>query len=82
LFEKEKWLPVRRESLDREGDDNHKIHSFIVRVWVEKKGDGSQPPVYRGQVVCLPGRERHYITQLEEILTLIQNDFDENQPVT
>lgn len=75
-------MPVRRESLDRERDDNHKIHSFIVRVWVEKKDDGSQLPAYRGQVVCLPGRELHYINQLEEILTLIQNDFDENQPVT
>jgi hypothetical protein len=82
LFEKESSLPVRPENLHREVDDDHKIHSFIVRVWVEKNGDGWQSPVYRGQVVCLPNRERHYIKQLEEIITLIQNNLDENQTAT
>jgi hypothetical protein len=75
-------LSICRENARREVDDNHKIHSFIVRVWTEKKGDGSQRSVYRGQVICLPSRERHYIKQLEEIITLIQNDFDENHAAT
>jgi demethoxyubiquinone hydroxylase (CLK1/Coq7/Cat5 family) len=82
LFEKERSLPVRQETLHREVDDDHEIRSFIVRVWVEKNGDGAQRSIYRGQVVCLPNRERHYIKQLGEIIAIIQNNLDENPAAT
>ena len=75
-------MPARQENLHREIDDDYKVHSFIVRVWVEKMGDGSQPSVYRGQVMYLPSRELHYIKQLEEIIALIQNKIDQNQAAT
>jgi hypothetical protein len=75
-------LSVGPGNSHHEVDDNQKIHSFIVRVWVEKREDGSQPSVYRGQVVYLPSRELHYIKHLEEIIALIQNKIDQNQAAT
>ncbi len=71
--QKEHLLPDHLLHGDPSEHDTHRIHSFIIRVWMEEHGTEVQGPIYRGQVVCLPDGERQYFKDLNEILVVIQN---------
>ena len=47
-----------------------KTHSFIVKIWLEE-ADGSEGAKWRGHITHVPGDERRYIEQLEEIADFI-----------
>ena len=54
---------------DFDGDDQN-IFSFVVRVWREETDAGSQA-VWRGHITPIPGSERHYFSDINEIPVLI-----------
>lgn len=41
--------------------------SFIVRVWVEERAEQGDRGTWRGQITQVPGGERHYLKNLDEI---------------
>ncbi len=46
-------------------------HSFIVRIWLEEPAAAGEPAVWRGHVTHVPGGERRYIQDLNEIAAFI-----------
>ena len=43
------------------------VHSFIVRLWLEEVVQTSNPTKWRGHITHIPGNERRYIKDLDEI---------------
>lgn len=41
--------------------------SFIVRVWVEERAEEAGRGVWRGHITHVPGGERRYLKNLDEI---------------
>lgn len=41
--------------------------SFIVRVWVEERAEEGDRGTWRGQITQVPGGERRYLKNLDEI---------------
>ena len=46
-------------------------HSFIVRIWLEEPPVMDEPGVWRGHVTHVPGGERRYFQDLNEIAAFI-----------
>ncbi len=51
--------------------DEVSIHSFIIRAWREEPSNKLGKNVWRGYIMPVPGGERHYFTDLNEITTFI-----------
>ena len=62
-----KNLPDAASDFD---DDAQNIFSFIIRVWMEETGTGSQE-VWRGHITSVARNERHYFADINEIPALI-----------
>jgi hypothetical protein len=45
--------------------------SFIVKVWIEDSPETSYPGVWHGHVTHVPGGERYYVNNLDELPDLI-----------
>lgn len=43
------------------------VHSFIVKVWLEESTEGDGRVVWRGHVTHVPGSERRYLKELDDI---------------
>jgi hypothetical protein len=41
------------------------VHSFIVKLWLEETNDDSE--IWRGYITHVPGGERRYLKDLDEI---------------
>lgn len=48
-----------------------RIHSFIVKIWLEESDEELDATVMHGHVTHVPGGERHYIRSEKEIPLLI-----------
>jgi hypothetical protein len=46
-------------------------HVFVVKIWLEEKADGENQASWRGHITYLPGGERIYIDDLDEITAFI-----------
>jgi hypothetical protein len=44
-----------------------KTHSFIVKVWLEETADEPRRVTWRGHITHVPGGERRYLKDLDEI---------------
>lgn len=44
-----------------------KILSFIVRIWREESNSTDTPALWRGHITSIPGGNRHYFMNLEDI---------------
>jgi hypothetical protein len=42
-------------------------HSFIVKIWLEKRAKASTRAIWRGHITHVPGGERRHIKHLEDI---------------
>jgi hypothetical protein len=72
-LEMQKELNLSGGSPDVLDDLNHEfnIHSFIVRVLEEESGLEKHGETWRGQIIHIPGGERHYFTDIKEIPAFI-----------
>ena len=52
------------------------IHSFVIRIWLDEASEGSGTAVWRGQLTHIPGGERRYFNDLEEIPILISQHLN------
>jgi hypothetical protein len=50
---------------------SERAHSFIVNVWLEEVADKSEKPMWRGVITHVPGGERRYLQNLNEVAQFI-----------
>lgn len=48
-----------------------RIHSFVIRLWQEETANDTNSTRWRGHITHIPGDERHYIQELDEIKQFI-----------
>lgn len=46
-------------------------HSFIVKVWLEETAEEARCAAWRGHITHVPGGERRYLKDLDEIAAFI-----------
>ena len=51
---------------------NSRIHSFIIKIWLEEEMDESDRAIWRGHITHVPSGERHYIQDLNAIPVFIE----------
>jgi len=49
-----------------------KVHSFIVKLWLEDAGDEAGSESWRGLVTHVPSGERRYLHKLDDILSFVK----------
>ena len=49
----------------------YKAHSFIVKVWIEEAANQSERTTWRGRITHVPGGERRYLQDLNEVALFI-----------
>jgi hypothetical protein len=53
-----------------------KVHSFIVKLWLEEAGDETGRAVWRGYVTHVPDGERRYLKKLSDLIEFIVRYMD------
>jgi hypothetical protein len=48
-----------------------KVHSFIVKLWLEDAGDEKGSAGWRGHITHVPSGKRRYLKTLDDILTFV-----------
>jgi len=48
---------------------------YIIRIWPEHREIEGAPLQWRGVIECLPGEERLYFVELEDMLTHLRSHF-------
>jgi hypothetical protein len=48
------------------------VHSFIVKLWLEKAGDETGMTVWHGYITHVPSGERRYLKDLRDILSFVK----------
>jgi len=56
-----------------------KVHSFIVKLWLDESGDESRKAVWHGYITHVPDGERRYLKRLNEIVDFIKH-YLESEP--
>lgn len=46
-------------------------HSFIIKLWVERAPDEDRPSAWGGHITHVPGGERRYLKDLDDITAFI-----------
>lgn len=54
-----------------------RVHSFIVKIWLEEADDEPGTFLYRGYITHVPGGERRYFKRLSEIRDFIESYLEE-----
>lgn len=49
-----------------------KVHSFIVKLWLEDAGHQKKPVGWHGQVTHVPSGEYRYLQELRDIVSFVQ----------
>jgi hypothetical protein len=49
-----------------------RTHSFIIKIWLEEEMDESSRTMWRGHITHVPSGKRHYIQDVNAILSFIQ----------
>jgi hypothetical protein len=49
-----------------------KVHSFIVKIWLEDGSDKAEKPLWRGHITHVPSGERRYLKRLNDIRDFIE----------
>lgn len=50
-----------------------RIHSFIVRVWIEDQSNDAGAGLWRGRIIHVPTGERQYLHDLGEIARFVRD---------
>jgi hypothetical protein len=52
-------------------------HSFIVKIWLEETAAENDHATWRGHITHVPGGERRYLKQLNDIVAFIEPYLNE-----
>jgi hypothetical protein len=47
-------------------------HSFIIKIWLEETTEEAGYPMWRGHITRVPGGERRYLKELDDIKQFIK----------
>ena len=50
-----------------------KVHSFIVKLWLEDQGEQKDGSTWHGYVTHVPSGERRYLKELQDIVAFIKS---------
>ena len=53
------------------------VHSFIVKLWLEKGGRGTQRVAWHGYITHVPGGERRYLKDLNDVTEFIEAHMEQ-----
>jgi len=53
-----------------------KVHSFIVKLWLDEADEESGKPVWHGYITHVPDGERRYLKKLSEVVDFIKRYLD------
>ena len=53
------------------------VHSFIVKLWLEKVGDEKGTTVWHGHITHVPSGERRYLKDISDILSFVKHYIGE-----
>jgi hypothetical protein len=53
-----------------------KVHSFIVKLWLDESDEKSEQPVWHGYITHVPDGERRYLKKLSEVVDFIKRYLD------
>lgn len=53
------------------------VHSFIIKLWLEKAGNEAGITVWHGYITHVPSGARHYLRDLRDILSFVKLHFTE-----
>jgi hypothetical protein len=67
----EAGLPAIPPEAAIDDNDEASVHSFIIHAWREESSNKLDQIIWRGYITPVPGGERHYFTDLNEITTFI-----------
>jgi len=51
--------------------------SFIVKIWIEERGEGAQNALWRGYITHVPSNRRQYFQTLDTITTFIASYLEQ-----
>jgi len=54
-----------------------KLHSFIVKLWLENAGDETGKLVWRGYITHVPSGERRHLKKLKDVTNFIGRYLEE-----
>lgn len=57
--------------------DELNVHSFIVKIWLEKREHTAKPVMWRGNITHVASGQREYLHNLESISTFITGYLEE-----
>ena len=57
-----------------------KVHSFIIKLWLEEAGDETGSLVWHGYITHVPDGDRHYLKTLSDIPDVIARYLEEMSP--
>jgi hypothetical protein len=49
-----------------------KVHSFIVKLWLEESGHNQESVGWHGYITHVPSGERRYLQELRDILSFVK----------
>jgi len=62
---------AERQTDDAMDVSENAVHSFVIRLWCEERDDDAPFGIWRGHLTHVPSRQRRYIRDLDEIVTII-----------
>jgi len=71
---------VLSESISPPPDDTYgefTIHSFIIRMWLERSDEKARHGIWRGRIIHFPGNEQQYFTDIKIIASVIKSYLEE-----
>ena len=54
-----------------------KVHSFVVKLWLEENGDEPDRVDWHGYITHVPGGERRYLRRLSDVSDFIASYLEE-----
>ncbi|HEY2962159.1 MAG TPA: hypothetical protein VGJ37_07055 [Pyrinomonadaceae bacterium] len=54
-----------------------KVHSFIVKLWLDETADKSRKPAWHGYITHVPDGERRYLKRLSEMVDFVKRYLDD-----
>ena len=48
-----------------------RIHSFVIRIWLESPASDRKPGIWRGHITHIPSNHKHYFQELDAITAFI-----------
>ncbi len=68
---------VDRQVRQSEELPESKVHSFIVKIWLEEVERERKQPAWHGHITHVPGGERRYLKKLSDVTDFIASSVEQ-----